>query len=85
MKARDLEEISEIIQSFKDADKPWPFIDKNPRRRLTEDNWSREQREMQQEIASFFNDQEVSNPHNPKGWEEKKVSGRTKKCFLLSL
>jgi hypothetical protein len=66
MKARDLEEISEIIQSFKDADKPWPFIDKNPRRRLTEDNWSREQREMQQEIASFFNDQEVSKPAQSK-------------------
>ena len=62
LKAQDLLVMTKNIQGFQISNEPWPFpmINNSARRRLTEDTWSKEQRNMQQEIADFFKSKGVS-------------------------
>ncbi|GFH44999.1 hypothetical protein CTEN210_01473 [Chaetoceros tenuissimus] len=59
---KTLESVGEIIESIQSLDGQWPKYDYNQvfgqdgnmRRRLLEDNWSKEENEMREEIETFF-------------------------------
>lgn len=81
-----IKDLGQLASSIKHLDESWPKFtidnlneDSNSnRRRLSEDKWAREEREMQEEIKTFFQAKDGSNSHQggPKGMANLRISDK---------
>ena len=84
-----IKDLGEMALSIRHLDESWPKLsvynlnqDSNSnRRRLSEDKWAREEREMQMEIKTFFQAKDGSKSHQsgPKGMANLRISDEKRK------